>query len=275
MKLHRLAALITVSTLLGACAPGKPDTNSSPQVDPLGSANVAVVNGERIPTSVFETYSLAATQKLPSELTPEQLQQLTEQIILLRLLATEAEASGLTNETSVAAELEYQRLQLLARAMTEHFRTDNEPSEAELRRAYEDNLPRFLNTQYKARHILVETEEEAASLIAELGEGADFAQLAREHSTGPTGPEGGDLGWFTADSMVAPFAEAVRNAEIGTPYPEPVQTQFGWHVILVEEVRDQQPPGLDAVRADLVVQVNRQKLQDYLASLREAAEVSN
>ena len=134
-------------------------------------------------------------------------------------------------------------------------------------------MRRLASTQYKARHILVETEDEAAAIITELDNGAEFAELARQHSTGPTGPDGGDLGWFSADSMVAPFAEAVRAVEIGNYTSKPVQTRFGWHVILVEDQREQEPPGLESVRSELTTAVERQKMDRYVEGLRQAAEV--
>jgi peptidyl-prolyl cis-trans isomerase C len=222
---------------------------------------------------LFEYYTLNAVQRDPELLSTAERQQLIEQTILITVLAQAAVEQGLVEDPLIAVELEYQRLQLLARAVTEQFRSDNAPTEAELRTAYEENLPQFLNTQFKARHILVETENEASALIAELDDGADFASLAQEHSIGPTGPDGGDLGWFSAESMVAPFAEAVRAATPGVHTGAPVQTRFGWHVILVEEVQEQAAPGLEAVRTDLTAIVERQKLDAYVQSLRDSAAI--
>jgi peptidyl-prolyl cis-trans isomerase C len=113
----------------------------------------------------------------------------------------------------------------------------------------------------------------AQEVIDELASGADFAELARTRSTGPTAPSGGDLGWFSADSMVEPFGDAVQALDVGAHSNSPVQTQFGWHVILVEEARDQQPPGLDAVRNDIRTLVDRNKLEDYVNGLRDSADV--
>lgn len=242
--------------------------------DPLGGESVAVVDSSPIPLALLERLSLDIAQRNASALTDEQRAQLIERLVFMRLLADDAIEQNLPAERQLATELEYARLQLLARAATEHFRAQNEPTEAELRAAYEENLPRYLATQHKARHILVPTEEQAIAIIEELDNGADFAELAREHSTGPTGPQGGDLGWFTADSMVEPFAEAVRAATIGVYTSTPVQTQFGWHVILVEDVREQQPPGLEAVRDELIGIVERSKLDGYIEALREEATIA-
>ena len=122
--------------------------------------------------------------------------------------------------------------------------------------------------QFKARHILVETQAAATDLIAQLDDGADFAELAQANSTGPTGPNGGDLGWFSPDQMVKEFSDAVAAMSDGAHTSEPVQTQFGWHVILREESRANQPPTLDSVRDVLKQGVEQTKLQEYLEQLR-------
>jgi peptidyl-prolyl cis-trans isomerase C len=265
---------LAVLTALGAIAcSDAPDGDTNASTDALGPGEVAVVNGERIPESLFRYYVLNALQADADDLTPEGRQEVIERLVYLKLLADDAESSGLHQERTIAAELELARMQLLARARTERYRSENPPTEAELRELYQANLPRLSSAQYKTRHILVETEDEAATLIEELQTGADFAALAQEHSTGPTGPDGGDLGWITAQSVVEPFAQAVETATPGEIVPTPVQTQYGWHVILVEEKEDQVPPGLDAVREDLIVAVETQKLDNYAAGLREAAEV--
>ena len=126
--------------------------------------------------------------------------------------------------------------------------------------------------QFKARHILVASQGEAIDLITELDGGADFEELARDKSTGPSGPTGGDLGWFSPNQMVPPFSNAVAALEDGKYTSEPLQTQFGWHVILREESRDAEPPTLESVREVITQQVQQKKLQAYIASLRVAAK---
>ncbi len=128
-------------------------------------------------------------------------------------------------------------------------------------------------TEYNASHILVETEEEAQALIAELEGGADFATLAREKSTGPSGPNGGMLGWFGAGRMVPAFEEAVFALEAGQ-ISAPVQTQFGWHVIRLNETRNQEIPSLDSVRDSIVEQLQTEALLARLEELMQAADVA-
>jgi peptidyl-prolyl cis-trans isomerase C len=232
------------------------------------------VNGNRIPESVFRVFTLSTLQASADDLTEEGRAEVIDRLVFLQVLADEAERSGLPEERRIAAELELQRMNILARALTERFRDENPPTESELRDLYEVNLPRLRSPEYKTRHILVETEAEALDLISQLDQGADFSDLAREHSTGPSGPDGGDLGWATADSYVAPFAEAVRAATPGRHYELPVETEFGWHVILVEDFEEQVAPGLEAVRQDLIIAVENQKLDAFVNGLRESAEVT-
>jgi peptidyl-prolyl cis-trans isomerase C len=234
----------------------------------LGTSTVTAQDGTEIQESLFRYYALNALQKQPENLTPEEREAVLESLVRLDVLADAAEEAGLPRERMIAVELEFQRQQLLARTMVNRYVEENPPTEAELRAEYEANLSALGSTQFKARHILLETEEEAATVIEQLEGGADFVELAEAESEGPTGPDGGDLGWFTADSMVAPFAEAVSDMEVGTYSASPVQTQFGWHVILLEDRRADQPPGLDAVRQEISNRVNQQKLESYIQSLR-------
>ena len=137
-----------------------------------------------------------------------------------------------------------------------------------------ENLPRLSGQQFKARHILVESQEEADAVIAELRQGADFVALAEQRADGPTGPNGGTLDWFTLDSMPPAFAAAVRTMTVGTYSAEPVQTEFGFHVILLEETREQEPPPLEEIRDELTSAAERKRLDDYIRMLRESATVS-
>lgn len=128
-------------------------------------------------------------------------------------------------------------------------------------------------TEYNAQHILVDTREEAEALIARLAEGADFATLAREASTGPSGPSGGELGWFGPGMMVEPFQDAVAKMEPGTVSAEPVETQFGWHVIRLNETRVKERPSLEEVRAELEQELSQQAVQENVAQLTEKATI--
>jgi peptidyl-prolyl cis-trans isomerase C len=274
MRHNKIGTLLAAIFLASACTPNGPDTDgSNAAVDPLGPSHVATVNGVPIHESIFRLYALNGLQKNADDLTDEERSLVLEDLIRFRILMDAATQSDLLSERRVAAELELARLQIVARTMAGRYLEQNPATEAELRAAYNENLDRLRSTQFKAKHILLESEEDAAAVIVELNEGADFVELAREKSTGPTAPQGGDLGWFTAESMVEPFANAVLAMEPGRHSTAPVRTQFGWHVILVEDRREQQAPGLDAVRAELVNAVERRKLEAYVEQLKESVQV--
>ena len=146
-------------------------------------------------------------------------------------------------------------------------------TDAALQAAYDAEFAEATEqTEYRAAHILVETEEEAARLVAEIEGGANFAALAQEHSIGPSGPSGGALGWFSEGMMVQAFFDAAAALEVGA-ISDPVQTQFGWHVIKLEETRIKERPELDEVRPELTDNLQRQALEAYLATLESATTV--
>lgn len=136
---------------------------------------------------------------------------------------------------------------------------------------------RFSNAEsaleYNASHILVETEEEAVTLLAELNGGADFAELAQAKSTGPSGPNGGELGWFGAGMMVKQFEDVVVGLDVGK-LSEPVQTQFGWHVIRLNDSREIAPPAFEEVRGELAEEMQQLVIEKALTNLTAAADIS-
>jgi peptidyl-prolyl cis-trans isomerase C len=268
-----LLLTLFIATLAGVVGCSQ-NATSGANDDALGPSQVALVNGQPIAESVLRVYALATERKNLEELTPEVRQRLIDDLIGVELLSQQAEKDGLTSSRTLAAQLEMQRLQLVARSMATDYLQKNPPTEAELQALYEENVPTLTVQQFKARHILVETRAEAEGVIAELRAGGDFAGLARQRANGPTGPNGGALDWFTADSMPAPFANAVRGMSVGSYSTEPVQTDFGFHVILLEDTRHEEPPALADIRDQLVGAVERKHLEDYIKQLREAATVS-
>jgi len=151
--------------------------------------------------------------------------------------------------------------------------TDEAVTEEALQAAYEGAYGGATDeTEYHAAHILVETEEEAQALVEEIAGGANFAALAQEHSTGPSGPSGGDLGWFDPGMMVPEFSDAVVALDAGG-VSDPVQTQFGWHVIKLNETRMKEQPGLAEVRDELAETLRRQALDAHIAELEAASAV--
>jgi peptidyl-prolyl cis-trans isomerase C len=232
------------------------------------------VNGQPVAESVLRIYALTNERTNLDELSPEDRERVLNDLIGLELLAQQADKDGLTRSRTLAAQLELQRLRMIANAMATDYIEKNPPTDAEIQAIYDENLPRLAGTQYKARHILVPTSAEAESVIGQLRQGAEFVALAEERADGPTGPNGGALDWFTLDSMPPPFATAVQALAVGSYSTEPVQTDFGFHVILLEETRKQDPPALADIRDDLVDAAQRKRLDDYIKTLRAGATVS-
>lgn len=195
-------------------------------------------------------------------------QGLLDQAVQQQLLAAEATDLDLASQLL----LENQDRNLRANAeVTRLF--DAELTEDAIQEAYDARYAAVEpGTEYNAAHILVETEDAAAAIKAELDGGADFAGLARERSTGPSGPNGGNLGWFGAGMMVPAFEEAVVGLEPGA-ISDPVQTQFGWHVIQLIETRSAAVPSLDEVRGEIMGELQQALLSERLDALTTDAEV--
>ena len=234
------------------------------------SDNGTAAPDPEVEAKVLELYIQNRARGTQGEISAEQREQFRTEVADLFLLAEEAEAAGLDEDPEVAAQIKLQRMSTLASALAGNYLEENPPTDAELRAEYSAQVAGYQPQQYKARHILLETEDEAQAVIAQLDEGADFAELAQEKSTGPSGPNGGDLGWFPPDSMVEPFSDAVVALENGNYTSEPVQTQFGWHVILREDSRETEAPSFEEVKERLKPVVEQKKLQSYLDGLRSA-----
>lgn len=265
--------LVTAFTLMTLSACSQEGSTASSSSD-LGPTQVAVVNGQPVAESVLRVYVLATERKNLDEMTPEERTRVIDDIIGLQLLAQQADKDGLTRSRTLAAQLELQRLRLVANAKATDYVEKNPPTDADIQAIYDENLERLSGQQYKARHILVTTRDEADSVIAQLRQGSDFVALAQVRADGPTGPNGGALDWFTLESMPPPFAAAVQAMTVGSYTMEPVETEFGFHVIFLEETRKQDPPALADIRNDLVSAAQRKGLDDYIKSLRDAASVT-
>lgn len=248
----------------------------APQVAAQQDANdnspVATVNGE----AVLRSDALKAAESLPQQY-QSQIEQLfpllVQRAIDLRLIGLAAADSGLAEDEEVTERLAEQKLDIMREVYLER-QIDDRITDARLRTRYKafltENPPK---AEISARHILVESEEDARKLIEELNGGADFTELAREHSTGPSSVQGGDLGYFTEEQMVPEFATAAFGMEAGTYSADPVQTQFGWHVVRVEDHRLQEAPAFEEVQDQMQEEVRREALAEAVAELREGAAI--
>lgn len=237
------------------------DTNADTVLATVGNVDITLGN------------VIVATSNLPT-----QYQQLPDDVlfngILDQMIQQEALSQALGDDLSrsdrlgIENELRALRAAIVLQGAAEAAVTDEALQEAYDAR-FADATPA---TEYNANHILVETEDEAKALIAELEAGADFEALAKEHSTGPSGPNGGALGWFGLGMMVPEFEQAVVALEPGA-ISGPVQTQFGWHVIKLNETRLAEAPTLDQMREELTNEIQETAVREAIDSLTGAVEV--
>lgn len=224
--------------------------------------------GVSINPDVFNMYLESRIQKPASQATAQEAALVRGELTDIYLLSEDTRAKALKEDPQIKAQLELQSRAILAQAVATDFVANNAATEDEMQMLYAEQTAGAAPLEYKARHILVETQGEAIALISELEGGSDFAELAKAKSTGPSGPSGGDLGWFPREQMVSEFSEAVVALGDGQFTKIPVQTQFGWHVILREDSRESPPPPYESVKEVLKQQVEQQKLRDFIAGLR-------
>lgn len=233
---------------------------------------VAVVNGAPISKATFEQYSQQLRNRANTD-TPEASKALVDQLVMEELLVQEANKEKLADDPQIKQQLEIVKRSLLASTVVRRMLSENAPSEEAIKKEYETATAAMKGKEYKAAHILVDSEDKAKEVIAELKKGGDFAELAKTKSSDSSAANGGDLGWFTPSMMVPPFAQAVAKMEKGKFSEEPVQTPFGWHVILLEDTRDATPPSLDELKPQIQQMLQSKMVNDYLEKLKSGAKI--
>ncbi len=255
--------LATTALLLPVCATA---VDSSKVID-LVSVNGTKVNNLHL--AVFSTQAAGN----PKAASPEQQAAMLEELVNIFMLANSKEGKELTKHREIAAALKVANARLIAETLVRKKMQDAKVDEQAIKAAYKTQYVEAPSTEYQARHILLKTEDEAKAIIRELDQGADFAELAKQKSTGPSKTVGGDLGWFTERQMVKPFTDAVAGMQVGNHSQQAVQTQYGWHVILLQDTRQVTVPELDQVRATIVQQLKAQQVGDYIRTVSQASQV--
>ncbi|HEX7047207.1 MAG TPA: peptidylprolyl isomerase [Gammaproteobacteria bacterium] len=264
-----LFTLLPALLLLAACE------GNSPAPAATEEEGIASVNGEAITEAEFNAYAERRTGSDPAALEPMIREQLLNELVNIELLAQAAAADKLAEKSPLKEQLAFQRQTAMADAAMTAYLEKNPVPEETVRAEYEKRKAELSGTEYKARHILVEDEATANDLIAQLEGGADFAELAKAHSIEPGADQsGGDLGWFSPAQMVPQFAAAVTSMQPGDRSQAPVQTQFGWHVIAVEDKREVPPPPFEQVAPQIQRFLTSQHVQSYINELRGKAEIS-
>lgn len=266
IKLSRFAlfALLGAASITSAYAQGKP---------------AATVNGVPISQERVDLYVKAILAQTPQKDSPELRQAVLNKLEELEILSQEAVRLGLDKTPEIRQDLDLSRQNVLANALVQERAKNFVATEDALRKEYEEVKNSLGTKELNVRHILVEKESEAKAVIAKLKKGENFDKLAKAESKDQGSKErGGDLGWIPANSVpatfVQPFAETVLGLSKGQ-MSEPVQSQFGWHIIKLQDVRDLKVPTQDEIKPQLVQRLQQKAVQNYMTDLRSKAKIVN
>ena len=235
--------------------------------------NLAIVNGKPVPSSRVEALK-QQVERSGRPVTPEILAQIKEELIARDVFMQEARKRGLDASEDYKAQLELARQSILIRELFANFQKKNPVSDAEIKAEYDKFVGANGGKEYRARHILVEKEDEAKALIADIKKGGKFEDLAKKVSKDPgSGANGGDLDWASASSYVPEFSNAMVKLEKGQMTEAPIKSQFGFHIIRVDDVRDAQLPKLEEVKPQITQQLTQSKLSKFQEDLRAKAKI--
>ena len=248
--------------LLAACAAA-----------PAFAQNIAVVNGTPIPKARADALVQQLVQQGQQD-TPQLQQAVREELVNREILMQEAIRRGIPNQPGVKAQIAVAQQTVVLRALLQDFMKNNQPGDAEVKARYDQLVKEQGGSEYHLHHILVGDEQQAKDLIAKIKAGASFEDLAKQYSKDPgSAKNGGDLDWSDPHAFVPEFAEAATHLQKGQMTDTPVHTQFGWHIIRVDDIRPITPPPLEQVRAQIAQQIQQEKLQQFEQNLRQQAKI--
>ena len=258
---HTIASRIAMATLLSGMTLA------------TQAQNVAVVNGKAVPLSRVEALSQQVTRS-GRQITPEMQQQIKDEVIAREIFIQEAQKQGLDTTADFKAQMELARQTILIRELFTNYQKSHAVSDEEVKAEYDKFAAANSGKEYRARHILVEKEAEAKAIIAQLKKGGKFDEIAKKSSKDPgSGAKGGDLDWAPAGNYVAEFSTALTALTKGQMTDTPVKSQFGYHIIRLDDVRDAQLPKLEEVKPQVAQQLQQQKLAKYQDELRAKAKI--
>lgn len=255
-------AVLTLTTVL------------SPSIAIAADKVIATVNKTKITEEDYNEYLRLRQAKQPNPKVGANRKAVINELINRELLYQAALKEKLEKDPEVSTRLKIMKKELLMQAAIGKSKVTSPVTDEELKKEYDKNAKKANVKEYKARHILVKTEDEAKAIIVELDKGEDFAELAKEKSTGPSGKKGGNLGWFNPSQMVPPFSQATSEMKKGAYSKKPVKTRFGWHIIKLEDTRKIDPPKFADVKQQLRMVVQNKRLKDYIDNLRKNAKVT-
>ncbi|SAL65845.1 PpiC-type peptidyl-prolyl cis-trans isomerase [Caballeronia choica] len=241
---------------------------------PAFAQNIAVVNGTPIPKARVDALVSQLVQQGQTD-SPQLQAAVREELINREILMQEAARRGIATRPDVRAQLAVAQQSVVLRAMIEDFVKTHTPTDAEIKARYDDLVKQAGGgKELHLHHILVEDEAQAKDLIAKIKAGASFEDLAKQYSKDPgSGKNGGDLDWSSPQAYVPEFGAAAQKLKKGEVTPEPVKTQFGWHIIRLDDTRDIPPPPLEQVKPQIAKQIEQEKLQAFEEGLRQKAVI--
>jgi peptidyl-prolyl cis-trans isomerase C len=242
-------------------------------VSSVWAQNVAIVNGKPVPTSRVEALSQqVAAQGKP--VTPEMQAQIKDEVINREVFMQEAQKRGVDASDEFKTQMELARQAIMIRALFADYQKKNPVTDEEIKAEYDKFAAANGGKEYRARHILVEKEDVAKKLIADIKKGGKFEDIAKKNSKDPgSGANGGDLDWANASSYVAEFSEAMIKLEKGKMTDTPVKSQFGYHIIRLDDVRQAQLPPMEQVKPQIAQQLGQQKLAAFQKEMRDKAKI--
>lgn len=240
---------------------------------PAFAQNIAVVNGTPIPKSRADAMVSQLVQQGQPD-SPQLQAAVRQELVNREILMQEAVRRGIPNRPDVKAQVAVAQQTVVLRAMIEDFLKKNQPTDAEVKARYDELVKGAASREYHLHHILVDNEQQAKELIAKIKAGAKFEDLAKQYSKDPgSGKNGGDLDWADPKAFVPEFAAAAQKLQKGQMTDEPVKTQFGWHIIRADDIRNVEPPPYEQVKAQISQQLVQQKLQAFEEGLRQHAKI--
>ncbi len=259
LKTSRLAALLIAGAIVSA--PAFAD----------GKA-FATVNGQVIPQAVYDAIIAEQKAKGVSE-TPEMRNAIKEQLIARELLVQEAKKKGFDKKSEITLQVDAAKQAILGNAFLADYLRTHPVSDAQLKAEYDGIKASLGNTEYKSRHVLVEKEDDAKAIITNLKKGAKFDDLAKQSKDPGSRDKGGDLGWSSTAAYVKPFGDAVTSLSKGKYTETPVKTDFGYHVILLEDSRPLTPPPFDQIKPQIAQRLQQEQIQKFVTDLRSKAKI--
>lgn len=257
----QLTTALAAAALLGALAV------------PAQAQNVAIVNGKAVPTARLDALAQQVARS-GRPVSPDMQNQLREEVIAREIFMQEAQKTGLDASDDYKNQIELARQTILIRELFADFQKKNPVTDAEIQAEYDKFVAANGGKEYRARHILVEKEADAKAIIASLKKGGKFEDIAKKQSKDPgSGANGGDLDWANASSYVKEFSEAMVKLNKGQLTDAPVKSQFGYHVIRLDDVREAQLPKVEDVKPQIAQQLLQQKLSKYQEDLRAKAKI--